>query len=81
MSVTTSEKVNHSKLPHGEAKQEYHIEQVTPQAGIAYRAVKRLADFLLALIALLVAAIPMAVVAVLIKLDSPGPVIYRQERL
>lgn len=42
--------------------------------------VKRLFDFCLALVLLVIAAIPMAVIAVCIKMDSPGPVFYRQER-
>jgi Undecaprenyl-phosphate glucose phosphotransferase len=42
--------------------------------------VKRLMDVVLASVALLLFAPLMAVVAVLIKLTSPGPVLYRQER-
>lgn len=41
---------------------------------------KRVMDILLGVIALILAAIPMAIVALLIKLTSPGPVFYRQER-
>lgn len=42
---------------------------------------KRLLDIIVATIMLIVLAIPMVVVAVLIKLDSPGPVFFRQERV
>ncbi len=42
---------------------------------------KRLFDFFLAVILLLLLAIPMVMIAVWIKLDSKGPVIYRQERV
>lgn len=42
---------------------------------------KRLLDFIGGLILLIILAIPMAVIAVLIKLDSEGPVFYRQERI
>ncbi len=45
------------------------------------RYIKRIFDFLLALIALITLAIPMAIVAVIIKLDSPGPVIFKQKRI
>lgn len=45
------------------------------------RYIKRIFDFLLALIALIILAIPMAIVAVIIKLDSPGPVIFKQKRI
>ncbi len=42
--------------------------------------VKRVMDVLLAAVALVLLAPLMAVVAVLVKLTSPGPVLYRQER-
>lgn len=42
---------------------------------------KRIFDFVVALILLIILAIPMTVIAVWIKLDSEGPVIYRQERV
>ena len=43
--------------------------------------VKRVFDFVAAVILLLVLAIPMAVIAVCVKADSEGPVFYRQERV
>lgn len=42
---------------------------------------KRCFDLVLALVLLAILAIPMAVIAVLIKLDSEGTVFYRQERV
>ena len=42
---------------------------------------KRLADIIMALILLIILLIPMAIIAVLIKLGSAGPVFYRQERI
>lgn len=42
---------------------------------------KRALDLVMAIGVLIVTAIPMAVIAVLIKLDSKGPVFYRQERV
>lgn len=42
---------------------------------------KRLFDIFAALILLLILAIPMGIIAILIKLDSSGPVFYRQERV
>ena len=44
------------------------------------RVVKHLIDFLGSLLLLIIIAIPLAVVAVLIKLTSPGPVLFRQQR-
>lgn len=42
---------------------------------------KRFLDVTGALVLLAMLAIPMAVIAVMIKLDSPGPVFFRQERV
>lgn len=42
---------------------------------------KRVFDLLLALVLLVVLAIPMIVISIMIKLDSRGPVFYRQERV
>lgn len=44
-------------------------------------ALKRAFDFVVALILLVVLAIPMLIIAVMIKLDSPGTIFYRQERV
>lgn len=42
---------------------------------------KRIFDLVVALILLVILAIPMGIIAVLIKRDSEGPVFYRQERV
>ncbi len=42
--------------------------------------IKRVFDLLVSAILLLILAVPMMIIAVLIKLNSPGPVIYSQER-
>jgi len=44
-------------------------------------ALKRLLDFSIAAVALVVLAIPLAVIALLVRWTSPGPVFYRQERM
>ena len=43
--------------------------------------VKRLLDFVLALAATIVLAIPMGILALWIKADSPGPVFFKQRRV
>lgn len=43
--------------------------------------VKRILDFLIALIMLIVLFLPLILIAVLIKLDSKGPVLFRQKRV
>ena len=42
---------------------------------------KRVFDVVVAVIMLIILAIPMLIIAVMIKVDSPGPVFYRQERV
>lgn len=43
--------------------------------------IKRIIDIVLAGIGIVVAAVPMLIVAILIKIDSPGPVFFRQKRV
>ena len=45
------------------------------------RVIKRCIDVILALTGLVLLAIPMAIVAIVIKIESKGPVIFRQDRL
>lgn len=48
---------------------------------ISYTHVKRALDVVLSLIALVVISPVLAIISVLIKLDSKGPIIYKQKRL
>jgi len=52
-----------------------------PKTKLAYKCAKRIIDFLASLIGSIILIIPMIVIAVIIKLDSKGPVFYKQERL
>ena len=45
------------------------------------RVVKRIIDIVIALLVLIIGAIPMLIIALIIKLDSPGPAIFKQDRL
>ncbi|MEM7729878.1 MAG: exopolysaccharide biosynthesis polyprenyl glycosylphosphotransferase [Pseudomonadota bacterium] len=51
----------------------------SPKSGI-HTALKRLTDIVLGSIALAVLAVPLAVIALVIRLDSPGPALFRQPR-
>ena len=42
---------------------------------------KRFIDIVLSSIAIIVAALPMLIIAMIIKIDSPGPAIFKQERV
>lgn len=61
------------------------IQNVTPlvvkHRKVSYDAMKRVVDFTAAALALIVFAIPMLFIALAVKVDSRGTVIYRQERL
>ena len=43
--------------------------------------IKRLFDILLSLFGIAICCVPMLIIAIAIKLDSPGPVIFKQKRL
>lgn len=49
--------------------------------GMYKKYVKRMLDFLVALIGIIIASPVLLIVALLIKLDSKGPVIFKQQRL
>lgn len=51
-----------------------------PIIGIEFW-VKRICDFMVSLILLLLLSIPMALIAIAIVLDSPGPVFFKQTRI
>lgn len=60
---------------------EYFIDKETPRGGKAYLFAKRAFDILMAVIAGVILLIPMLIIALLIRIDSEGPIIFRQERL
>ena len=49
--------------------------------GIYVRFIKRMIDVVLSLLGIVVLAIPMAIVAVIIKIDDPGPALFKQKRV
>lgn len=57
------------------------IPQVQVSGSKGYLFIKRLADFVLAFLGLAVLLIPMLIIALVIRLDSPGPALFMQERL
>ena len=79
-SVCAEEKVT-VIMPY-ETHEEFYVEQlgeIDPRKGYAF--FKRLFDIVASLIFLILALLPMAVIAVLIKCTSRGSVFYHQERL
>ena len=60
----------------------FQIKQSRKKGVAMYnQVVKRIIDIIIALLVLIIGAIPMLIVALLIKLESPGPVLFKQERI
>jgi exopolysaccharide biosynthesis polyprenyl glycosylphosphotransferase len=55
--------------------------QIAPAETISYVILKRSFDMAFSLLALVISAIPMALIAIAVKLSSPGPVFFVQERV
>lgn len=55
--------------------------QIAPSETISYVILKRCFDVVFSLMALTLAAIPMVLIAIAVKLSSPGPVFFAQERV
>ena len=45
-----------------------------------YQYIKRMVDFIIAIILIIIFLVPMLIIGILIKLDSKGPVFFKQER-
>lgn len=43
--------------------------------------VKRIIDIVIAMLVLIIGAIPMLIIALIVRIDSPGPAIFQQDRL
>lgn len=59
----------------------HDMPEAKPASAFYRDYVKRFVDLLIAVPVLIVALIPMLIVAVVIKLDSKGPVLFKQDRL
>lgn len=57
------------------------VREIQPSGTLAYRFLKRLFDFVFSLCVSMVLFIPVAVVCVLIRLESSGSPVYAQERV
>ncbi len=68
------------KLPLEELEESWFIEKITVRRRL-YDIAKRFLDVILSLVLIIVLLCPALLIAVLIKLTSPGPVMYKQERV
>ena len=62
-------------------KKEYHIEKTKPAGGFGFCAIKRLFDILFSLFFGILTLPAMLIIALLIKLESPGKALFIQERI
>lgn len=60
---------------------EYTVEAVEAKKNSVYLSVKRCIDFAVALVVGILLALPMLLIMLIIRLDSKGPAIFKQERL
>ncbi len=68
--------------PEAEKPEKIMIRRINqPQSRWTYRCAKRTLDLVTSLIGSVLLILPMSVIAVAIKADSKGPVLYKQERL
>lgn len=70
--ATTEEQINNVQ---------FRVEPVTISPKPGYFFWKRTADIVVSLLVAILGILPMAVIALCIKIDSRGPVIFKQERL
>ncbi len=66
---------------HSESRATYDIESVAPRGGRSYYILKRTIDIVFSFAALILCLIPMLIIALIVKIDSRGTVIFKQERL
>ena len=60
----------------------YEVELIgEPERKPVYSFVKRAFDIIVSLLALVILALPMLVIAIVVKVTSPGPVLFRQRRV
>jgi len=57
------------------------VAEPRPPLSVTQRVAKRVIDLAGALATLVLAALPMAIIALIIKMDSPGPAFFRQTRI
>ena len=64
------------------SENKYKVEKLNNVSNsLIYCILKRLFDILLSILGIIVSLIPMIIIAILIKCDTPGPILFFQERL
>ena len=77
------EMILHYKTEFADEYYEQYIQNFEPnrKKRQGYRIVKRIFDFLISLILLILLALPMLIIAIAVKIDSRGPAIFKQDRI
>lgn len=70
-----------SGIRHQNIYGEPFVDMSSPNVGEATKNIKRVIDVVSCVLALVILALPMLVIAIMIRRDSRGPVFYRQERI
>ncbi len=65
----------------GKHKRIYEVPDVTVAKKPFYNFIKRALDIILSSVALCICIVPMLIIAIIVKCDSSGPAVYKQERL
>lgn len=63
------------------AQKKYSVQRIEPNSSLLYKFIKRSFDLVVSICMLAVLLIPMLLVAAIIRMDSQGPAIFRQDRL
>ena len=69
------------KIPLSEIDETWFLQNLKERERTVYEKIKRLIDLILGMFFFLITVIIFPFVALLIKIDSPGPVFYKQERI
>lgn len=88
LKITTVDKVRQKELHNAIAYQNavaipraFDIVAPTIRRNSVYSLIKRCFDIIISLISGVILLIPMLIIAILVRIDSPGPAIFKQERL
>ena len=64
-----------------EDESKYTNQKFTPKTSKSYLVLKRIFDILFACTGIALCAVPVGIIALLVKIDSPGPVFYSHRRI
>lgn len=69
----TKTKIEHRRL--------YEVPDIKPKRKPFYCFIKRTVDIIASLIGCIIAFVPMIIIGIIVRIDSKGPALYKQERL